>query len=151
MSRWSEQLRQSVSRLIATCEDADGGFRRAAAAVIAADTKALLLQCAAERRQFASMLRLELRRAGEEEPAEASSGTPAQQWSALDRVPQRDEHAVMTAVEAEDTSALDAYRAALETPSLPADLRALVQLQYRRIAEVHQRLGALRDSTAVAG
>src|SRR5262249_53200392 len=114
------------------------------------ELKELFLRYSQERRQFAAELQNAVRMAGGEPESRGSvSGVLHRGWmSVKSAFTGGGPGAGVHAAGAGEDSAGQAYRKALGNDDLPADLRALVERQFLRIQEAHDRIRALRDRRA---
>jgi uncharacterized protein (TIGR02284 family) len=61
-----------------------------------------------------------------------------------------DDAAILSAAESGEDSAKHSYEDALQTASLPANVRAVIERQFTRVKEAHDRVRQLRDTRRAA-
>ena len=133
-----------LNDLIETCKDGVNGFRTAAAAVQSPEAKALfnsrvpIIEHAAEELQ-AQVVRL----GGDPERTGSVAATLHRGWIDLkSAVTGRDDAAIITECERGEQVAVKNYEDALKK-DLPADIRALVERQYRGTIQNLEKVRAL--------
>ena len=148
-TRWSHEAISAVNDLIQTCKDGEQGFKTAAEAVRDPEFQQLFLRYSQERHEFARELQDAVRLAGgDPETSGSVSGALHRGWIDFKAAVTSDDRSVIGAAESGEDSAVKAYRDALARDDLPADVRALVERQYLRVKEAHDRVRALRDRLA---
>ncbi|MDB6120908.1 MAG: hypothetical protein JWO08_4689 [Verrucomicrobiaceae bacterium] len=141
----------TLNDLIEILKDGQEGFQAAAKDVESADLKALFNEYSLQRSSFAGKLQALVVSLGEPEPETGGSvaGALHRGWIDLkSAVSTQDSHAILAECERGEDSAVAGYRAVLDDPDLPADLRATVEKQFMGIKAAHDRVKALRDSLA---
>jgi uncharacterized protein (TIGR02284 family) len=138
-----------LNNLIATCTDAERGFRTAATLVEDDQLKTLFLGMASERARFASELLPHAQRLGG--PA-ASDGTTAGTWhrhwmDLKNRVTPHNDRAIVVEAERGDAVSIRGYTDAVNG-ALPPTMRDLIEQQLAAILSSYQRFEALRDGQA---
>ena len=108
--------RWTLNRLIATCRDGEHGFRYAANHVRDSTVKALFLEIASQREQFAADILAHAQRlGGATEPDGSLAGALHRGWMTLkDAVGAHDDAAIIREAERGERSALAAYEDALD-------------------------------------
>ncbi|MGA2717285.1 MAG: PA2169 family four-helix-bundle protein [Bryobacteraceae bacterium] len=147
-------IRSTLNDLIETCKDSEKGYRTAAENVKDPQTRSLFLNYARQRAEFASELQTEIAQIGGEP---AKSGSPAgaihRVWVDLkSALVGNHDHAILEEAERSEDAIVKNYREALSKLSedLPADLRGVVEMQYRVIERTHGSVRSLRDSSRKA-
>lgn len=137
----------TLNQLIATCRDGEQGFRNAAAHLTDPTIKALFNDFARERASFADELKQEIQKlGGTPEEGGSVSGALHRGWMDVKgAVTGRDDAALLSEAERGEDVAVETYEQALKSAVGPAT-RAMVQRQFTRVKEVHDRVKALRDS-----
>jgi uncharacterized protein (TIGR02284 family) len=138
-----------LNRLIATCRDGERGFRYAANHVRNPAVKALFLEIASQRDQFAAdILPHAQRLGGATEPDGSFAGALHRGWMTLkDAVGGHDDGAVIREADRGERSALAAYEDALDG-MLPPGTRDLIERQCAEVRHSHNRVHALLMSGA---
>ena len=152
MATLSDSVIRTLNGLIETCKDGEQGFRQAAEAIDRQDVKSLFLDYSQERARFAAELQAEVRRlGGDPEHGGSMSGALHRGWINLkSAVTGKSAHPVISAAETGEDSAVKEYEDALRNADLPAELRSLIERQYRRVSSVHDQVRRLRDQAAAA-
>ena len=142
----------AVNSVIGVCKDAEEGFRGAANAVKDANLKSVFEEYSKQRAEFASELRAAVKDAGVE-PADSSGvlGTLHHGWIALKgALTGQSEHQILEETERGENFSLSRYRDAL-AQELPTELCSVLERQYQHVQSAHNRIKALRDSSAAHG
>lgn len=142
----------TLNDLIEVLKDGQQGFTEAARDVQTATLKAVLSGFAMQREQFASQLQVLAKNFGEDAPAKTGSVTGAvhRGWIHLKAaVGTRDDHAILEECERGEDAAVAAYRDAVGGGDLPANVGDVLRKQFAEIQAAHDKVKALRDSTAV--
>lgn len=141
--------RWTLNRLIATCRDGERGFRYAANHVRNPVVKALFLEIASQRDQFAAdILPHAQRLGGATEPDGTFAGALHRGWMTLkDAVGGHDDGAIIREAERGERSALAAYEDALDG-MLPPGTRDLIERQCAEVRHSHNRVHAMLMSGA---
>ncbi len=138
-----------LNDLIETLKDGQEGFRAAAADVESTDLKTLFSEYSLQRSKFAGELQALAHSLGEKEPANTGSVAASlhRGWINLKAaLTSKDEHAILAECERGEDSAVAEYKKALETETLPADVRATIQTQSVAVKAAHNRVRDLRDA-----
>ncbi len=140
---------QAVHDVITTNRDAEQGFRGAAHAVNDSAMKELFLQHAAQRAGFAVELQTAVKAMGFDPiDPEGMSGMLRASWmSVKGMVTGHNVHGILVEVEKAEDSSLQIYRLALSRTLTP-EIAAIMQKQMAEVQQAHDRIRALRDSTA---
>ena len=134
-----------LNDLIETSKDGVNGFRTAAESVKSAEVKAVLLSRAQLIERAAGELQAEVRRLGGD-PEKRGSVTASlhRGWINLkSAVTGKDDDAIIAECERGEEVAVRSYEDALEK-DLPADVRAIVERQYRGTLQNLDKVRALR-------
>lgn len=140
-----------LNNLIETLKDGQEGFRAASEDVQSSDLKALFSEYSLQRSSFAGELQSLVRDFGEGEPEDSGSvsGAVHRGWIDLkSALTSHDDHAILSECERGEDVAVAAYRKALEDPDLSGPVADTLQRQYSDVKAAHDRVKALRDSTA---
>ncbi len=134
-----------LNELVETCRDGEQGFRTAAEGVRDPQLKALFLTYARQRQEFAIELETELRRLGGE-PGRGGSvaGTLHRGWMNIRSALAGGDSAILAEAERGEDAAKSAYEKAV-SEGLPEGARLVVERQYARVKETHDRVRALRE------
>lgn len=145
----NDEVISTLNGLIETCKDGQEGFKTAAEGVERSDLKSLFYEFAQQRSQFAGELQALVQTlGGDPENSGSFSGSIHRGWMNIkSAVTGKDENAILNECERGEDSAKAAYKDALEN-MLPAHVLETVQAQYTSVQAAHDRIKALRDSTA---
>jgi uncharacterized protein (TIGR02284 family) len=138
----------TLNNLIETCRDGQNGFKEAAENVENPELKTFFNQVALERAQFVGELQQEVQRlGGDPENTGSTSAAIHRAWIDIKgSLTGRDDQSILNECERGEDSAVEAYTDALKDENLPANLRSVVERQFRSIQQVHNRVKQLRDS-----
>ena len=133
-----------LNDLIETCKDGANGFRTAAEAVEHSEAKTLFASRVPAIERAAAELQAEVRRlGGDPETSGSVAATVHRGWINLkSAVTGRDDAAIITECERGEDVAVKNYEDALEK-DLPADVRAIVERQYRGAVQNLERVRSL--------
>ena len=136
--------RATLNRLVETCRDGERGFRYAANHVSDPAVKALFLEIATQRQQFAEALLPHAQRLGGAAEGDGSvAGALHRGWMTIrDTLAPHDDVAMINEAERGERAALAAYRDALESP-LPPESRDLIESQCDQIEHSQRRLASV--------
>lgn len=140
-----------LNDLIETCKDGANGFRTAAAAVQHADAKALFTSRVPTIEGAAAELQAQVRRLGGDAETTGSVAAAVHRgWIGLkSAVTGKDDAAIITECERGEQLAVKNYEDALKK-DLPAEVRAIVERQYRGAVQNLERVRALGDVKGAA-
>ena len=141
--------RATLNRLVETCRDGERGFRYAANHVSDPTVKALFLEIATQRQQFAEALLPHAHRLGGATEGDGSvAGALHRGWMTIrDTVAPHDDTSMINEAERGERAALAAYQDALESP-LPPQSRDLVESQFAQIEHTQRRLATIAGQKA---
>ena len=139
----------ALNNLVETCKDGQNGFRTAAEGVKNSELIALFNTYSQQRGQFASELQNEVRTlGGDPEKTGSTAAALHRGWINIkSTVTGEDEGAVISECERGEDSAVNAYEAALQE-DLPANVRAIVETQFAKVKEAHDRIRSLEKAKA---
>jgi uncharacterized protein (TIGR02284 family) len=136
-----------LNELVETSKDGEKGFRTAAEDTKNAELKAIFLRRAEDCARGAADLQQLVTRMGETpEQGGSIAGAMHRGWVNLKAaVSNRDDLAILEECERGEDVAKAKYRDALDEPTLPADIRTVVQRQYDGVLRNHDQIRDLRD------
>jgi uncharacterized protein (TIGR02284 family) len=136
--------RWTLNHLIQTCRDGERGFRYAANHAANPVVKALFLQIATQRQEFAEDLLPHAHRLGGETEADGSVvGALHRGWMTVrDTLALHDDAAMIREAERGERAALAAYEDALES-MLPPEARELIEAQRAEVQHTYRRLNVM--------
>jgi uncharacterized protein (TIGR02284 family) len=141
-----------LKNLIQTLHDGQEGFKKASENVKEHHLKTLFSQFSLQRSKFAGDLERELSTLGEADPQKEGStvsGTIHRGWIDLkSALTGHDAHSILSEAERGEDIAVKAFRDALASEDLPANLREIITSQANEVQAVHNKVRELRDSTA---
>lgn len=145
----NDEVISSLNNLVETCKDGQNGFRTAAEGVKNSELIALFNTYSEQRGQFASELQNEVRTlGGDPEKTGSTAAALHRGWINIkSTVTGEDEGAVISECERGEDSAVKAYEAALQE-ELPANVRAIVETQFAKVKEAHDRIRSLEKAKA---
>ena len=151
MARDNDAAISVLNDLIETSKDGANGFRTAADAVRSPEAKALFTSRVPIIERAASELQAEVRRlGGEAETSGTVAASVHRGWINLKAaVTGKDDAAIITECERGEELAAKNYEDALKK-DLPADVRAVVERQYRGTLQNLERVRALGDAAGAA-
>jgi uncharacterized protein (TIGR02284 family) len=141
------EIIETLNGLIAISFDGDEGFRIAAEAVRSADIKRMFEGAAARCAEGAAELQRKVRAlGGDPHEGGSRSGSLHRRWTDLKpRIAGMDDLSVLSEVERGEDVAKAAYLKALRE-DLPANVRSMVERQYRGVLQHHDRVRDLRNA-----
>lgn len=144
-----QDFAQAVHDVISINRDAEQGFRGAANAVHDPTMKDLFQQYAAQRAQFAVELHTAVKSLGFDSPdPQGLGGILHASWMSLKALATgHDVHPILAETERAEDWSIRTYRTALAT-AMPPELGSIIQRQFEEVRAAHDRIRALRDSTA---
>ena len=133
--------RDVLHHLLEVCRDGERGFRAAADHVGDAKLKALFIDLAEQRKQFAEDLVPHLLRMGmSPDPGGSNAGSLHRGWMTLKGlVPGRHDHHIVTEAERGEQAARDAYDDALKG-MLPPTVTDMIELQREAMVAANDRI-----------
>jgi uncharacterized protein (TIGR02284 family) len=144
-SQSASKLNSQLAHLLHICMDGVKGFRDAADRVDPANAD-LFRHFAAEREQLAQELQAELtRRGGEAEKSGDAVGALHRGWINLKAAMGGGAKAIVAECERGEDGAVKAYQEIINEP-LPVDIEVMLNRQYARIKNVHDKVREIRDS-----
>lgn len=146
----NKEIISTLNSLIETLKDGQEGFKQSASGVDDSQLKTTFDTLSLQRSKFAGELQNEVVKLGEPDPEDSSSTTGAMHraWiNVKSAVMNRDRHAILAEAERGEDSAVAAYKSAMEK-ELPAPIRDIVSRQQTEVKSAHDKIRALRDSTA---
>ncbi len=147
----NDDVISTLNNLIETCKDGQTGFQTAAEGVNNSELKTFFYNYSQQRAQFAGELQNEvLRLGGDPEKTGSVAASLHRGWINIkSAVTGKDDAAVIAECERGEDSAVSNYKDALEN-KVPADVRSVIERQYAKIQEAHDRIRAL-DKAGSAG
>ncbi len=147
----NDDVISTLNNLIETCKDGQTGFQTAAEGVNNSELKTFFYNYSQQRAQFAGELQNEVRRlGGDPEKTGSVAASLHRGWINIkSAVTGKDDAAVIAECERGEDSAVSNYKDALEN-KVPADVRSVIERQYAKIQEAHDRIRAL-DKAGSAG
>lgn len=135
---------ETLNDLIETCKDGELGFRDCAENIRSTGVQEILLAAAERCREAAHELQREVQMlGGKAETSGSLSGSAHRRWVDIKgAIMGKDEASVLAECERGEDVAKESYQRALEQ-DLPANIRTLVERQYRGVLQNHDRVRAL--------
>jgi len=136
-----------LNGLIETCRDGQNGFLEAAENVQSPELKEFFNKVSLERSQCVGELQQQVHALGGD-PENTGSTAAALHRTWMDikgTFTGRDDQTILNECERGEDSAVEAYRDALDE-DLPANIRSVVETQFREIQQVHDRVKQMRDA-----
>lgn len=145
----NDEVISTLNNLVETCKDGQNGFRTAAEGVKNSELTALFNTYSQQRGQFASELQNEVRSlGGDPEKTGSTAAALHRGWINIkSTVTGEDEGAVISECERGEDSAVKAYEEALQE-DLPVNVRAIVETQFAKVKEAHDRIRSLEKAKA---
>ena len=138
----------TLNDLIQLSRDAQKGFQEAAEKIDMPDTKTFCLEQSRVRAHFVGELQTLVHGLGAEPENEGTvAGAIHRGWLNLKTALGGGEHAILSAVETGEDTAVRAYQKALGQ-TLPADVRDIVQRQSYSVKQAHDTIHVMRDRLA---
>jgi uncharacterized protein (TIGR02284 family) len=137
----------TLNDLIETSKDGEAGFRTCAEGVKSAHLKQIFNEAAERCAQGAAELQAKVRElGGDPDRSGSASGAVHRAWVDIkSTITGMDEAAVLAECERGEDVAKSSYEAALQK-DLPADVRSIVERQYRGVKQNHDRVRELRNA-----
>jgi uncharacterized protein (TIGR02284 family) len=152
MAMDKDEVIATLNNLLETCKDGQNGFRTAAEGVKNAELATLFNMYSQQRGQFAADLQNEVRKSGGDPEKTGSTAAALHRgWINIKSVVTgEDEGAVISECERGEDSAVKSYEEALRK-DLPSDLRAILERQFMKVREAHDRIRLLEKAKTQAG
>ncbi|SFF85591.1 ferritin-like domain-containing protein [Pontibacter chinhatensis] len=143
----NKELKSTVHHLIERCKDGAKGYKTASEDIEDQDLKDLFLKYAVQRDSMITELQDQMHRLGHTDDESSSiEGTLHRAWIDLkSALTSKDRVRVLEECERGEDYAVKAYEEALQK-DLPADLKKIVEQQYRDVKHAHDHIRALRDA-----
>ena len=147
-SKTNSHVISVLNNLIETCKDGQEGFQAAAEGVKNSSLKSLFAEYGLQRAQFGGILQEVVNRlGGNPEKGGSVSASLHRGWMNIKAaVTGNDESAIIAECERSEDVARDAYQKALKE-KLPADIRAIVDGQFKEVQHSHDRIRSLEVKT----
>ncbi len=145
-----KEIISTLNGLIETLKDGQEGYKQSAGSVDDPHLKTVFDTLSLQRSKFAGELQSEIVSLGEPDPEDASSvtGSIHRAWiNVKSVVTSGDRHAILAEAERGEDAAVSAYKEAMEK-DLPAPIKDIVSRQSTEVKAAHDKIRALRDSTA---
>ncbi len=136
-----------LNDLIETCRDGQNGFLEASENTQSPELKEYFNQVSLERSQLVGELQQQVHALGGD-PENTGSTTAALHRAWIDvkgTLTGRDDQSILNECERGEDSAVEAYKDALDQ-DLPANIRSVIETQFREIQQVHDRVKQMRDA-----
>jgi uncharacterized protein (TIGR02284 family) len=136
-----------LNDLIATCRDGQEGFKEAADNATSPELKNFFRDVSRERTRCVGELQLQVRTlGGDPEKSGSTAGALHRVWIDIKgTLTGKDDGSILSEAERGEDSAVKAYEDALKQV-LPANVRSIVEMQFREIKLVHDRVKQMRDA-----
>ena len=146
-----DEVVDTLNDLIETCKDGEEGFRTCAENIKSVQLKEIFLTAERRCREAAEELQREGQMLGESAKTSGSlSGSAHRRWVDIkSTVTGRDEASVLAECERGEDVAKESYEDALKK-DLPANIRAIVERQYRGVLQNHDTVRSLERAAKAA-
>jgi uncharacterized protein (TIGR02284 family) len=136
-----------LNDLIETCRDGQNGFLEAAENAQSPELKEFFNKVSLERSQCVGELQQQVHAlGGDPENTGSTAGALHRAWIDIKgTLTGRDDQSILNEVERGEDSAVAAYKDALKQ-DLPANIRSVVETQFREVQQVHDRVKQMRDA-----
>ena len=143
----NKEIKSTVHHLIERCKDGAKGYKTASEDVEDQDLKDLFRKYAVQRDSMITELQDQLHRMGHTDDESSSiEGTLHRAWMDLkSALSSKDRVRVLEECERGEDYAVKAYEEALDK-NLPAELKKIVEQQYRDVKHAHDHIRSLRDA-----
>jgi uncharacterized protein (TIGR02284 family) len=134
--------------LIETLKDGQDGFRSASESAPSPELKTILSEYSLQRSKFAGDLQALVRSDSGKEPANSGSvsGALHRGWIGLKAaLVKQDAHAILVECERGEEIAVEEYRKAVQTPSVPSHIVDTLKAQLEEVEAAQIRIRALKD------
>jgi len=144
MAMDKDDVIDTLNELIETCKDGELGFRDCAENIRDPSIQQMMMTAADRCRQGADELQREVQLlGGKAETSGSLAGSAHRRWVDIKgTIMGKDEASVLAECERGEDVAKESYQRALEQ-ELPANIRSIVERQYRGVLENHDRVRAL--------
>ena len=144
MAMDKDDVIDTLNELIKTCKDGELGFRDCAENIRDPSIQQMMMTAADRCRQGADELQREVQLlGGKAETSGSLAGSAHRRWVDIKgTIMGKDEASVLAECERGEDVAKESYQRALEQ-ELPANIRSIVERQYRGVLENHDRVRAL--------
>ncbi len=151
MDTTNDQVVSTLNNLIETCKDGQNGYRSAAEGVENSELTTLFNSYSQQRGQFAAELQGEVRSlGGDPENSGSTAAALHRGWMDIKSVVTgKDEGAIIAECERGEDAAVEAYEEALKQ-EMPASVQAIVQTQFAKVKEAHDRIRAMEKTKSQA-
>jgi uncharacterized protein (TIGR02284 family) len=142
-----------LNDLIETCRDGQEGFKEAAENSKSPDLKTFFNERSQERARCVGELQQQVRSlGGDPENSGSTAGAMHRVWIDIKgTLTGKDDHSILNEAERGEDSAVKAFEEALNE-ALPANVRTVLEREYRVVKNAHDRVKQLRDArSATAG
>lgn len=139
-----------IRTVIEVLHDGEKGFRSLGEDLKDSSARSYFMEESATRGRFASELESALGSATNEKVAEGgtASGAMHRAWGELKAKMGGSDHTLLETAEQGEDAAKKAYEEALKMKEVPAPVQTVLRKQQTHILAVHDRVKAMRDSTA---
>lgn len=143
----NKEVQSTVHHLIERCKDGSKGYKTASEDVEDQDLKDLFRKYAVQRDSMITELQDQLHKMGHTDDESSSlEGTLHRAWIDLkSALSSKDRVRVLEECERGEDYAVKAYEEALDK-NLPAELKKIVEQQYRDVKHAHDHIRSLRDA-----
>jgi len=147
MRTTTTSIASTLNGLVATCKDAQEGFRSAAENVRNEDFRLLFSDLATQRQYFAGELKRLAQNLGEKVKTKGSMPAALHRgWMHLKAaLSSGDDRAILEECERGEDAAIAEYSEVLEHHDLPVNVRSVIQHQAMGVKAAHDRVHDLRD------
>jgi uncharacterized protein (TIGR02284 family) len=147
----NDKLISHLNDLIETCRDGQQGFKEAAENAKSPELKEFFNRVGLERSQFVGDLQQQIHLlGGDPENTGSTAGALHRAWIDIKgTLTGRDDESILNEVERGEDSAVKTYQETLKK-DVPANVRSIVESQFRRIKEVHDRVKQMRDAKSAS-
>ncbi|MBC8166591.1 MAG: PA2169 family four-helix-bundle protein [Bryobacteraceae bacterium] len=138
-----------INDLIETCKDGEKGFREAAESLQDPAVRSMFMEYAQQRATYAQELQAEVSKLGKTPETSGSTGGAIHRgWINLkSAITGKNDKAIIDEAESGEDIAVESYQKAL-TKDIPADLKSIVERQYKGVQEAHNKVRALKHGTS---
>ena len=137
-----------LNDLVETCRDGQTGFQEAAENAQSPELKEFFNKVSLERSQCVGELQQQVHAlGGDPENTGSTAGALHRAWIDIKgTLTGRDDQSILNEAERGEDSAVEAFRDALEHDDLPANIRSVIETQFREVQMVHDRVKQMRDA-----